>query len=138
MKDNQRLLEFLRAELEAIETRNYARSPRQPWRARLAFEDSPYCLNHDKGNERVSCEQCVLIDMVPRDRRREKVPCRFIPLNGNGDTVDSLYRSGTQQELEAALARWLRRNILRLELEERAAGVHYQLPPFRQAKELVR
>ena len=104
MKDNQRLLQFLRAELKAIENGEYGRAKGQPWRARLAFEDSAYCLNHDSRGPRVPCDKCALMDLVPRDLRKENVPCRFIPLNANGDTVDSLYRSGTQQELETALA----------------------------------
>jgi len=138
MKDNQRLLEFLRTELKAIENGNYARSERQPWRARLAFEDSPCCPNYDNKSPRVPCEKCALIDLVPRDRRKEKIPCRFIPLNANGDTVDSLYRSGTQQELEAALAEWLQKTIRKIEMEGQAVGVHHLLPPFKRAKELAR
>jgi hypothetical protein len=117
VKDNQRLLDFLSSELKAIESGKYGTSERQPWRARLVFEDSPCCPNYGERERRVPCEECVLIDLVPKDRRREKVPCRFIPLNANGDTVDSLYRCGTQQELEAALAGWLRKTIQQIKVQ---------------------
>jgi len=45
------------------------------------------------------------------------VPCRFIPLNDKGQTIDSLYRTGTQEEIEEALRNWLRREISRIEAE---------------------
>ena len=38
-----------------------------------------------------------------------------------GETIESLYRTGTQQELEIALGAWLRATIRRLEAEDRAA-----------------
>jgi hypothetical protein len=141
MKDQQRLLEFLRSELKAIESGKYAVSEHQPWRARLAFEDSPFCPNYENKGPRVPCDQCPLISMVPRNRRNESVPCRFIPLNGNGQTVDSLYRCGTQQELETTLAGWLRKTIHELEIHElevEEAAVQRQLSSFRQPKELAR
>ena len=55
--------------------------------------------------------------MVPEECREKKIPCRHIPLNVNGETVDSLYRTGTQEELEAALAIWLKSTIRRLETD---------------------
>ena len=134
MKDKQGLLEFLRSELAAIESGKYSVSKRQPWRARLVFEDSPFCLNYDNPGPRVPCEECPLISLVPEDRRNEEIPCRFIPLNSSGQTVDSLYRCGTQQELQTALGEWLRRTIDELATEWAA---HRQLPAFRQPKELV-
>jgi len=118
-KDSERLLEFLKTELKAIESRRYAVPERQAWRARLVFEDSPCCPNYENTGQRVPCQECVLMDLVPKDHRQEKVPCRFIPLNSQGDTVDSLYRSGTRQELETALAEWLRKTIRRIEQERK-------------------
>jgi hypothetical protein len=41
--------------------------------------------------------------------------CRYIPLNPAGETVDSLYRTGTQEELERALRSWLMATIQELE-----------------------
>jgi hypothetical protein len=116
--DNQKLLEFLRSELKAIESKKYAVAEKQPWRARMVFEDSPCCLNYNNRGERVPCRECALMSLVPKDRQTEKAPCRFIPLNADGETVDSLYRCGTQEELETALTLWLRRTIKTLEREE--------------------
>jgi hypothetical protein len=59
------------------------------------------------------------MELVPPERRGEKVPCRHIPLNDQGDTVDSLYRWGTEDELEVALRNWLTREI---EMLQKAAS----------------
>jgi hypothetical protein len=64
----------------------------------------------------------LLIDFVPPDRLNEDVPCRFIPLKENGETVDDLYRCGTQVEMEKALACWLRTKIHRIEQERATAN----------------
>ena len=59
--------------------------------------------------------------LVPENMREQQVPCRFIPINKDGHTVDDFYRTGTQVELEEALTEWLRRQIARIE-QERALG----------------
>ena len=115
MKDNEALLKFLRTELSALESGHYTVSERQPWRARLVFEDCPCCPNYGKRERTIPCSECPLIDLVPKDRQREKIPCRFIPLNTKGETIDSLYRTGTEQELETAMGEWLRKAIRELE-----------------------
>jgi len=52
---------------------------------------------------------------VAPDLRTEQVPCRFVELAANGRSVDSLYRSGTPEESEEALRRWLRQRIREIE-----------------------
>ena len=52
---------------------------------------------------------------VPDELQKENSPCRFIPLNENGETIDDFYRCGTQLETEEALAGWLRSQITRIE-----------------------
>ena len=52
---------------------------------------------------------------VPDESQNEDFPCRFIPLNEAGQTVDYFYRYGTQSEMEEALAAWLRGQITRIE-----------------------
>jgi hypothetical protein len=42
---------------------------------------------------------------------------RFIPLAQQGQTVDDLYRTGSQAGMEEALARWLRARIQRIKQE---------------------
>jgi hypothetical protein len=115
MKDDQALVEFLRTELNALEAGDYGVSKQQPWRARLVFEDCPCCPNYGERERKVPCSQCPLIDLVPMNRRHEKIPCRFIRLNAKGETIDSLYRTGTEQELEATMGDWLRKTIHELE-----------------------
>ena len=52
---------------------------------------------------------------VPDELQKENSPCRFIPLNENGETIDYFYRCGTQLETEEVLAGWLRSQITRIE-----------------------
>jgi hypothetical protein len=52
---------------------------------------------------------------VPDELQKENSPCRFIPLNEDGETIDYFYRCGTQLEMEEALAVWLRSQISRIE-----------------------
>ena len=54
---------------------------------------------------------------VPLRRRAARVPCRHIPLNPAGETVDGLYRYASQEEMEQAVAGWLEGAIQRLETE---------------------
>jgi hypothetical protein len=54
---------------------------------------------------------------VPPGQRNGKIPCRHIPLNARGETIDSLYRTGTQEELETALTKWLKSMIQKIENE---------------------
>jgi hypothetical protein len=116
MKNTQGLVKFLRTEFSALESGDYAgTSERQPWRARLVFEDCSSCPNYGQRERKTPCSECPLINLVPQNRRREKVPCRFIPLNAKGETVDSLYRTGTEKELEVAMGDWLRKTIRALE-----------------------
>jgi hypothetical protein len=56
-----------------------------------------------------------LIKFVPSELQSESSPCRFIPLNEKGETIDYFYRCGTQLEMEEALAGWLRSEITRIE-----------------------
>ena len=53
--------------------------------------------------------------LVPASLRDKNLPCRYIPLNAQGETIDSFYRSGTREELESALRKWLVTAIQHLE-----------------------
>ena len=55
------------------------------------------------------------MQLVPRDKRSEQIPCRFIPLNALGSTVESLYPIASQDELEAEVRSWLKTTIEGLE-----------------------
>jgi hypothetical protein len=112
------LIEILRFELKFVEDGGYGRSPHAPWRAPNIFEDSPSCLNFNESARPHPCSECLLMQFVPPDAREQEVPCRFILLDDQGQTVDSLYRVGTQQETEEVLRDWLRREISRLEAKQ--------------------
>ena len=58
--------------------------------------------------------------LVPLENRSTKLPCRHIPLNASGETLDSLYRYSTQCETEETVGEWLRATIQRLEEERQA------------------
>ena len=111
------ILEILRLELKFLEEGGYAHAPLAPWRAPYIFEDSPSCLNFADPARSQPCSECLLTQLVPSEFRKKDVPCRFIPLNDKGQTIESLYRTGTQAEIEEALRDWLCREISRIEAE---------------------
>ena len=121
-KDNRDILEVLRFELSFLQDGGYGRSPRTPWRAPAIFEDSPSCPNFCDPARPHPCESCKLEQFVPAGQRAESIPCRFIPLTEDGQTIDDLYRSGNQAEMEEALAIWLRTQIERIERERALAS----------------
>ena len=120
MEDRGKLAQILRAELAFLEQGGYRRGARYPWRPNFVFEDSPTCINYPPEKaERQPCAECPLIEFVPREQRDTRFPCRHIRLMESGETVNSFYEWGTEAELEAALASWLRRTIRELETGER-------------------
>ena len=116
-QDGRDILEVLKFELNFLLDGGYGRSPRSPWRAPAIFEDSPICPNFSDATHPFPCENCLLEQFVPQEQRSETVPCRFIPLTKEGQTVEDLYRTGNQIELEEALTAWLRAEIERIERE---------------------
>lgn len=114
-KDNRNLLSVLKAELEFLEKGGYRDAGRVSWRPKFIFQDSPTCLAFEPAQQPVSCVDCIIIQLMPENLRIEKIPCRFIPLNERGDTLDSLYRTSTQEEIESVVGQWLKTRIARLE-----------------------
>ena len=115
--DNRDILDILRFELSFLLDGGYGRSPRTPWRAPAIFEDSPICPNFCDPARPHPCDSCLLEQFVPDGQRKESIPCRFIPLTKEGQTIEDLYRTGSQAEMEEALAKWLRAQIERIERE---------------------
>jgi len=124
MPERSQLVEVLKMELRYLEQGGYRRKLRHPWRPNFVFEDSPTCLNFYKQGEEAGeqhpCAECLLMDFVPADRRDMKFPCRHIHLTERGESVNSFYEWGTEEELESALGGWLRRKIRELEGAEKA------------------
>jgi len=116
-QDDRDILEILKFELSFLGDGGYGRSPQAPWRAPAIFEDSPICPNFCDPARPHPCESCLLEQFVPEGQQKESIPCRFIRLTEEGLTVEDLYRTGSQAEMEEALAKWLRTQIQRIERE---------------------
>jgi hypothetical protein len=106
----KKTLSLLRKELDFLESGGYVNQ--YGWRPPLYFEDSEICPR--TAYSRCSSD-CVLMAFVPEAFRSEAPPCRRIPLNQAGETLNTLYRTGTLAETEAAVRRWLRSTIEKLE-----------------------
>jgi hypothetical protein len=61
-----------------------------------------------------------LLNFVPKERCDEAIPCRHIPLNGSGETLATLYSTGTNEEIQQALREWLLKTIAGLEQASQA------------------
>jgi hypothetical protein len=118
---NKDLLSILKTELEFLESGGYRTPQHAAWRPQFIFQDSPTCLNFRNFGKRLLCSQCALMQFVPNGQKQEKFPCRHIPLDESGQTLDSLYRTGTEEETYAIVAQWLKATIERLERERVSA-----------------
>ena len=114
-QDDRDIVEVLKAELDFVEKGGYGRSVKTPWQPTSIFQDSPSCINLGDLERTHPCSECLLIDFVPPESRREDVPCHHIPLNETGDTIESLEGEDNQQKLETHLKAWLRARIQELE-----------------------
>jgi hypothetical protein len=123
------LLEVLKLELEFLKSGGYRKS--SSWRPQFIFEDSPTCLHFGSPPQNKPCSECVLLQLVPAELRQRPVPCRYIPLNEENETIHLLYQYGTKEEMESAVAEWLMNMIEKLELERASNGDG--LPPKKSA-----
>ena len=67
------------------------------------------------GGGSCSARRAIVFRADSNESQNENFPCRFIPLNEKGETIDCFYRCGTQLEMEEALAGWLHSQITRIE-----------------------
>lgn len=118
------LLAILKRELAFVEIGGYRAPQQAAWRPQFIFQDSPTCLNYRNFGRRIPCNQCALIQFVPNGFKQVRFPCRHIPLDESGQTLDSLYRIGTEEETYAIVAKWLGITISRLERD----SVSYSTP----------
>jgi len=117
-------LQVLRNELQFLESGAY-RFPIQ-WSSARIFEDSASCPE-DRWS---ACPHgdCALLDFVPEQRRHEAIPCRHIPLNETGETLNTLYSTVRNEEIQETLREWLLKTITELE-----QSIHAEMP-WRQEK----
>ena len=120
MQDRRNVFQVLKAELSFLEQGGYRRGPRHPWRPNFVFEDSPTCINFKDTGAPRPCTECLLTQFVPEGHRKTRYPCRHILLTSHGESVNSFYEWGTEEELETALKGWLKRTIRDLEEEAKS------------------
>ncbi len=118
MPTNRNLAQLLRSELTFFDAGGYSAWAGARWKLPLVFEESPTCPNFHDTTRAVACRDCALMQLVPLRHRTKAVPCRHIPLNEVGETLDTLYRWGTMDDLNLIFRRWLMHTILQLEAKE--------------------
>ena len=120
-KDERDILEVLKEELDFVEKGGYGRSVRTPWHSKSVFQDSLTCLNYGYPYRAHPCNECHLLDFVSPEHQTKAVPCHFIPLNADGQTIQDLELHDNQAKLEREVCGWLRKRIQEIE-EERSKG----------------
>ena len=111
--DDRDILELLKAELDFIEKGGYGRSVRTPWQNKSTFQDSLTCINYADPDRAHPCIECHLLEFVSPEDRTQAVPCHFIPLTSEGDTIQDL--EDDQAKLEREVRAWLRARIKLIE-----------------------
>ena len=99
-------LTALRNHLELLERNGSSNS-------QLHFEDSDICFRSPFFS--CSSSRCALMHFVPKEFRCEAAPCRHIPLNAKGESLEMLYSIGTGHEIDSAVRAWLSSVIEKLE-----------------------
>ncbi len=122
-KDDRDLLDILKFELDFVESGGYGRSVHTPQQPTSIFQDSITCINFGDPERTRPCEECLLMQFVPEEHRKDSVPCHHIRLNERGESVEDLEALDNQQRLEENLAAWLRAAIRNLEAERAASQV---------------
>ncbi len=117
-KDTRNLPQLLRSELIFLDAGGYSAWARARWRLPLIFEESPTCPNFNDTTHSMACRDCSLMQLVPLRHQGKEVPCRYIPLNEVGETLDTLYRWGTMDDLNLIFRRWLVHTIAAWEAKE--------------------
>src|SRR4051812_37732221 len=88
-RDERDVVKVLQMEELFLRVGGYDRPPAsRPGGPSLIFQDSPACPNVGSDVKNVQCAECALIHFVPTGKKNEAVPCRHIPLNDIGETVD--------------------------------------------------
>ena len=63
-------------------------------------------MNYNAREDRTPCIECLLTEFVPLERRFEKIPCRYIPLDAAGQTLETLYAEALEEPYERYLNRY--------------------------------
>ena len=103
----EEIIEKLKLERSILADGGYGRSVRTPWKANEYFRDSVSCLNVGESEQKHSCHDCFLMNYVHPAHQNKPLPCHFVPLNREGETIYSLLRVGDVEKLEQLLLEWL-------------------------------
>ena len=118
--DLKEIIKQLKLQRDIVKDGGYGRSVRTPWKEERLFRDSITCLNVTEQVKKHPCNECLLWEWVPEDHKDEDIPCQFIPLNKEGNSIAELEEAGKREEAEQALLVWLDSTIERL--EEKVTG----------------
>jgi hypothetical protein len=109
--ENRRLFRVLRNEAAFFDAEGYGKPFRSQWRPTLLLRDSPACINYRDSGRQNSCRQCPLFSMVPADQQEKQIPCHYIQLNPQGETIAGLYSRGTQELLDQRYRNWIKEKL---------------------------
>jgi malic enzyme len=99
--------EKLKFERDFILSGGYRSSVQAPHLQCRYFRDSFICPNLGLTEKQVPCSDCFLWEYVEPEHQQEGIPCHFIKLNPQGETIDSLMRSGNAAKVEQTILMWL-------------------------------
>ena len=77
----------------------------------MLLRDSPACINYHHHGRQNSCRECPLFSMVPAGQQERLIPCHYIQLNLQGQTIAGLYARGSQELLDQTYRNWLKERI---------------------------
>jgi len=115
MADLNEILHELKLQRSILQDGGYGRSVRMPWKPTQLLRDSLTCLNFDEEVKKHPCDECLLWEWVPEEHRDQDIPCHFIPLTSEGDSIASLEGEREPEKAEKALLEWLDSTITKLE-----------------------
>ncbi len=108
-------IEYLKLERGILRDGGYGASVHTPRKVERIFRDSISCLNLGEEVKKHPCSECKLWDYVPAEYKEEDIPCHYIPLNAQGESVASLEEKGDRSRAEEELLNWLDSTIQQLE-----------------------
>jgi malic enzyme len=120
------LLEKLKREREFILGGGYQKDPQTPAPQSRYFRDSVLCPNLGLSDRPVPCCDCFLWNYVKPEHAGAEIPCHFIALNAQGDTIDSLMESGDRASVEKALLMWLDSRIKEFDQNQARRPLYFQ------------
>jgi hypothetical protein len=123
-RDDRDILDILKFELDFLEHGGYGRSVRTPWKETSIFQDSLTCINFGDPERTRPCDECLLIDFVPKSKQSLDVPCHHIPITERGETVEVIEQTKMRSDVEEAVKNWLRKTINDIETKRARLTTH--------------